>query len=180
MITDNDLIRVFLPILQTGVIAAGYTNVLVKQANQPTQQGINTSPTVYFFKVSNKRYGFLRRDDVWDPLSSVMVHTEAQVIEATFQCYALVLQNPRTPYGYTASDLINEVAAIVQSDSARATLIAQNIGILRVLNLTNPYFKDDRDQFEASPSFDFTLTYEQDRVSETPVLESTEYNIKRV
>jgi len=73
MITDNDLIRVFLPILQTGVIAAGYTNVLVKQANQPTQQGINASPTVYFFKVSNKRYGFLRRDDVWDPLSSVMV-----------------------------------------------------------------------------------------------------------
>jgi hypothetical protein len=177
---DNDLIRLWLPILQDGLLAAGYERVVVKQANQPTAQGVNTDPTVYFYKVSDHRYGFLRRDDVWNPDTSSMVHTELQQYETTFQISALVRQNPRTPNQYTASDLVNECAAIMQSDSTRQILIQSDVGILRVMDVTNPYFTDDRDQFEASPSFDFVLTHKQTRVSTQPVIESVDYNIQRV
>lgn len=177
---DNDLIRLFLPIIQNGLIAAGFTGVTTKQANQPTQQGINTNPTVYFFKVGDHRYGFLRRDDQWDSLTSTMVHTEIQQYETTFQVSTLVLQKPSNPYLYTASDLANEVAAIMQSDNTRAVLLAAGVGILRVTDVINPYFVDDRDQFEASPSFDFTLTHKQTRVTTQPVINLVEFDINRV
>ena len=177
---DNDLIRLFLPIIVDGLEADGFTGVTVKQANQSTQQGINTNPTVYFYKLADKRYGFLRRDDTWDEEASEMVHTEEQVYETTFTVQALVIQKPPNPYGYTASDLVNEVASIMQSDSAREILMQSGVGILRIQPILNPYFTDDRDRFEASPSFDFTLTYKQTRVSTTPVIESFEYNIYRV
>ena len=169
--TDNDLIRLFLPIINAGLIADGFLNVITQQANQPTQQGIPTAPTVYFYKTGNKRFGFLRRMDVWDPVHSVMTHTESQIFETSFQVNALVLQRPTQPYFYTASDLLNEVEAIMQSDNTRATLIAQNVGILRVQDVRNPYFVDDMDNFEASPSFDFTLTYTQTRISTDPVIQ---------
>jgi hypothetical protein len=169
--TDNELIQLFLPIIQAGLIADGFPNVVTKQANQPTQQGINSSPTVYFYKVASKRYGFLGRWDKWDTITSKMVHTESQYYETTFQVSALVRQFPVTPNQYTASDLVNEVASIMQSDNTRAILNASGVGILRVQNISNPYFVDDRDQFEASPSFDFVLVSQGSRVTTTPVIE---------
>ena len=168
--TDNSLIQLFLPIINAGLIADSFTDVIVKQSNQPTQQGIPTAPTVYFFKVANKRYGFLGRMDNWDAMTSTMVHDERQYFESTFQVSALVLQNPATPNQYTASDLVNEVASIMQSDNTRDILNASGVGILRVTDVINPYFVDDRDNFEASPSFDFVLTYENLRPSTSPIV----------
>lgn len=174
---DNDIIQIFLPIVNTALIADGFTDVIVKQANQPTQQGVNTTPSLYFFKVGNKRYGFLGRNDVWDTMSSQMVHKESQYIESTWQFQALVLQNPLTPNQYTASDLVNEAASIMQSDNTRAILNNSGIGILRISDVTNPYFVDDRDNFEASPSFNFTLVYQNIRVSQNPIIDTFTTNV---
>jgi hypothetical protein len=177
---DNDLIRLFLPIINTGLVVAGFTDVVVKQSNQPTQQGINSGPTVYFFKVGDKRYGYLRRDDEWDENDNLMVHTEMQYYETTFQISALVMQNPKTPYQYTASDLINQAAAILQSDNTISTLEASDVGILRIGEIRNPYFLDDRDQFEAVSSFDFVLTHNQTIISSQPIITKVNFEIDRV
>lgn len=173
---DNQIIQIFLPIIQQGLITDGFLDVTVKQSNQPTQQGIPTTPIVYFFKVYNKRYGFLGRYDKYIN-SPMMQHHEVQYMEITFQLSSLVLQYPITPNQYTASDLINEVASIMQSDNTRSILNNSGIGILRVMEISNPYFVDDRDQFEASPSFNFTLTYKDDRVSMMPPITNYDYNI---
>ena len=175
--TDNAVIQIFLPIISGTLTANGFTGVTVKQANQPTQQGIQTNPAVYFFKVAQKRYGFLGRLDTWDSGDEEMVHNESQYIESTWQVSALVLQSPATPNQYTASDLVNEVASIMQSDATRDILNQSNIGILRVKDLVNPYFVDDRDNFEAAPSFDFVLTYENIRPSTNPIISTFNSNI---
>ena len=99
--TDNQLIQLFLPIINAGLTADGFTGVQVKQANQPTQQGINTAPTVYFYKVNGKRYGFLGRWDAWNTNTSTMVHNENQYMESTFQISALVLQSPASSFIYS-------------------------------------------------------------------------------
>jgi len=179
-VVDNDLIRLFLPIITAGLTAAGYAGVIVKQSNQPTQQGVPTAPTVFFSKVGDHRYGFLQRSDEWDEDEELMVHTEVQAYETTFQISALALQDPADTSLYTASDLVNEVAAIMQSDATRETLKAGGVYILRVQDVTNPYFVDDGDNFEAMPSFDFILSHKQTRVSAVPVVESTEFNIDAV
>lgn len=173
--TDNQIIQIFLPIIQNGLIADGFNGVTVKQSNQPTQQGIPITPSIYFFKVYNKRFGFLGRYDKW--VMDQMQHHEVQYVESTFQIMALVLQYPITPNQYTASDLVNEVASIMQSDNTLGILNNNEIGILRITDVSNPYFVDDRDQFEASPYFDFTLVYKDDRASTTPIISEFDYNI---
>jgi hypothetical protein len=169
--TDNQFIQLFLPIIQAGLVTDGFLDVIVKAANQPTQQGVNSGPTVYFYKIATKRYGFLGRRDVWDTGSGTMTHTESQYYETTFQVSALVRQFPITPNQYTAGDLINEVASIMQSDDTRAILNASGVGILRIQDIPNPYFVDDRDQFEASPSIEFVLTSQAFRVKTDPRIE---------
>jgi hypothetical protein len=168
--TDNSLIQIFLPIINAGLIADGFTDVIVKQANQPTHQGSPTAPTIYFYKVASKRYGFLGRSDTWNGITSKMDHIEAQYYESTWSLQSLVLQNPTTPNQYTTSDLADEAASIMQSDSTRDILNSNGIGILRISDIVNPYFADDRNNYEAVPSFDFVLLYENKRASINPVI----------
>lgn len=174
---DNQLIQLFLPIIKHGLIANGLTNVSVKQAYQPTQQGVNTNATVYFFKVSDHRYGWVGRVNTWNADTGQMIYTETQNYETTFQINALVIQDPKTPNQYTASDLVNTVAQIMQSASTVQTLIDSDVGIYRITDIRNPYFMDDKDRFEASPSFDFTLTHKQISQTITPVISSTKLDI---
>ena len=169
-LTDNSLIQLFLPIINAQLTIDGFTTTVVKQSNQPTMQGINTAPTIYFFKLGDKRYGWLGRDDVWDSVHSQMVHSELQYIESAWQMSALVLQNPSDLTVPTASDLINEVSSIMQSDKTRDILNASGVGILRITDIRNPYFQDDRDNFEASPSFDITFVYENIRTNLNPII----------
>jgi len=177
---DNELIQVFLPIINNGLTFFGYVGVTVVAANQPTQQGIPTGPTVYFYKLGDHRLGFLRRFDTWDSLNNVMIHTEEQQYETTFQVNAMAIQSPLTPNQYTASDLVNDVCFIMQSDDTREILYNNEISILRVTDVTNGYFVDDKDDFEAVPSFDFTLSYTRTKVYPGKVIDHAELNVNRV
>lgn len=177
---DNQLIQLFLPIIANGLITDGFTGIQVKQFNQPTQQGANSAPAVYFSKIGDRRYGFLGRKSGWIIDDSEMLHTEFQHYETSFQIMALVRQNPNDITLPTASDLVNEVAAIMQSDATRKILNDSNVGILRVSDIRNPYFTDDQDIFEASPSFDFTLVHAQIRASTDNIISEFDFNFARV
>jgi hypothetical protein len=54
------------------------------------------------------------------------------------------------------------------------------VALLKISDIRNPYFKDDRDQFQASPSFDFTLIYNRSLIRDGQAIESIEFNIDRV
>lgn len=168
--TDNELIRLFLPIINDGLVLRGFTNVSVVQSGQPTQQGINTNPTVYFNKIMGPRYGYTGMSNVWDEENERMVHTEYQYMDATYQVSALVRQSPLNSAQFTAFDIVNTVASILQSERATIILQEAGVGILRIQGIRNPTFVDDKELFEAIPSFDFTLSYRDDTVSEGPII----------
>jgi len=178
--TDNQLYQIILPIINNGLVADGFKNVLVKQANQPTQQGVPNSPTVFITKLADKRYGFLGRLNVYDEIASTITHTETQYYETTYRISGLVLQYPNVISNYTAADLIKEVSSIMQSDNTRDILNASGIGILRIKDIVNSYFTDDKDNFEAIPSFEFTLTYLNTRVNSVPIVNTYVVDIEGV
>lgn len=177
---DNDLFALIRTIINANATVAGIPGLTVKQSFQPTQQGVDTNPASYLFKIGDHRLGFPQRKDVWDAMTSQMIHTTLQQYETTFQISALATQNPSTPAAYTASDILNAVAYILQSDAAVDAFEAAGVGILRVADVRNPYFSDDRQRNEADPSFDFTLTHKQVIVTETPILQTEEVQIYSV
>ncbi len=177
--TDNQLFRILLPLIRDGLRVEGVINVAIKQQYQPTQQGLSSSPMILLHKIGDYRYGYPQRKSLWDQDAKAFIHTESVLIETTFQVNALAPQNPDQPYLLTASDLLNLVAILLQSDATRQTLQAHEIGIYRVRDLRQIYFVDDRDQFSASPSFDFTLTHSRTLKSRVPMVQSFESNLYR-
>lgn len=99
------------------------------------------------------------------------VHTEVQQYETTFQMSSLAVQDPSNANQRTAADLLNYAAYALQNQDFIAAIEEEGVGILRITDVRNPYFMDDRDRFEASPSFDFVLTHKQIIVSQTPIIE---------
>ena len=163
---DNTIIKIILPIIQQGLVNYGFNNVAVVQANQPTIEGINTTPTVYFYKTGTELADFPGWLDTYNGAS--LTHSETQYYFITFKVFSLVLQYPVTPDQYTASDLTNAVASILQSASTVTTLNLNGMNVLKIRSSDNPYFVDDKKQYEAIPSFDFVLSYKNVRISEIP------------
>jgi len=177
---DKALFALLISAMNADLVARSLTNVAVKQRYQPTRQGVESGPAIYIFKVSDHRYGYPAKIEEWDRDNEIMVHKEKQIYETVFQVSALVRQQPQDVTGFTASDLVNTAAQIVQGDTFIAALRAGGVGMERAQEIRNPYFSDDFDQFEADPSFDFTVTHEQVIIKTSPVVETYEFNMQRV
>lgn len=174
---DNPLIALIISTVIAGEASAGIPGTPVKQAFQPTNQGVNTGPTAYLHKLGDRRYGFPYWADVYDTVHSQMVHTELQQYETSFQISTLSTQDPSNVSQYTASDVANLIAHIIQSQASVMTFQANNVGIERVTEVRNPPFTDDRQRFEYSPSFDFVMTHKQILSIDVPIVNTTEFDV---
>lgn len=159
------LMSTLLPAIQAD---ADMATVGLARNFQQTQQGAATSPYVYFVKLSDRRYGHPARKDVFAPLDGVFAHSEVQYYESTYQFSAWVPQLPVSATALTESDILNKVAGIIQSDAILAAFRSAGLGILRVEDVRNPYITDDRDQFEAVPSFDVVFTHTRSVATTVP------------
>lgn len=174
---DNELIALIIRTIIAQEAIAGIADTPIKQAFQPTQQGVNIKPTAYLHKIGDRRLGYPYSADLWDSEAGEMVHTEIQQYETMFQISTLATQNPNTPTQYTASDILNLIAYILQSANTVAMFESQGVGILRISDIRNPYFVDDKQRHEASPNMDFTLTHKQIILSTMPIIDATEIDI---
>ena len=180
---DNDLLRVLIPNLTAWlaefVQSSNYAiePPLVLQSYQPTQQGVPTAPTVFLHKIADHPYGYPRKEYNWHEDTQRMVYTDTQMMESTYQVNALFIQDPDNMVQLTATDLLQEVRACVQSDLFMQTLRDNDIGMERVMQVVQTYFYDDRDRQEASPSFDFTVTHKQVTIRNAPIAQSIEAGI---
>lgn len=135
------------------------------QAFQGTSQGVPTDPTVFIHKISDKRYGFPRTDHQFrpapgtDPLDPNIPTVTTQLVESRFQFSALRKNNPSDPAPVTASDMLRYVAMLMSVDGILHALRARGLKLMRILDVVNPYFTDDSDQFAASPTFDVVIQH---------------------
>jgi hypothetical protein len=178
--TDNQLFALIISAIKAGQQTAGIPNIPILQANQATQQGVNTDPTIYIYKIGDHRFGWPERIDVWNPDTLAIDHRETQAYETTFQISALATQKPDITTAPTASDILNSVAYILQSDTTITAFENQGVGLERVMDLRNPYFINDHARFQASPSFDFVVTHKQIFTNVAETAQTIELNILTV
>lgn len=188
--TEKQLYALIFAILNPGFVAAGFNvtdpahanYVDIRQAYQPTITGRPDGKAVLVSNAPARRYGSPRRTDEFidTPPPGLMRHTEKQKMLASFQVDALAPQNPASgtfATDPTAADLVNRAAVILQSSVAIDAFLVAGVGIDRITDIRQPNFQDDRDKFEAVPSFDFTLNYDLVDVTEVPIVTRIEEGI---
>lgn len=180
---DNEIIAVLVAQLDAGFdrLPAPGPDVETVQNYQPTTQGADEGPVLAIHILFTRRYGWTQRKDVWDIPGDKMVHTERQQLETHVQATGIWHRAPTQPADWVAADVANYGAMILQSDVTMTALRRAGLGIQRITDVrSTPIGTNDKDQWEAMPSFDFVLTHEQINITETPATVSQELRIERV
>jgi hypothetical protein len=157
--TDNQLIQFMATQLDAASEASGW-NYPVLQKNNPTLEGIPAAPAIFFEKLFDHAYGWPIESFVYNSTPDNFSDNETQLYETTFQISALVIQDPENLNLPTASDVANYVKLWLTHPVTLQQFRSQNVGLLRVTQIRNPYFEDDRHRFEAHPNFDLVLTHD--------------------
>ncbi len=178
---DKQLNALIVTNLQPAIAAtSGLSLVKLARNFQQRQQGAEVGPIVYFVKLTDRRYGHTQRKDTYDIDEDEFTHVEGQIYESTYQFSAWIPQTPSDVNSLTESDVLNAVSSIIQSDTIITAFNAAGVGILRVTDVRNPYVVDDRDRFEAVPSFDIVLTHARTLVATVPTVTTYDANLYRV
>lgn len=177
---DNELMVLIRTTLLELLSEQGMQGVTVATSYQADNQGRVTTPTLYYFKVMDNRAGWQGRTNSYDPDTGKVTVEQRQWIRSTFQIQGLASFDKNDLYQDTAEDLTRMAAMLVQSESFRLALRAKGVGMERVTEIRSPQFVNDRDQFQASPSFDFTVSRQDRIIQQSPVLEAVEINQTRV
>ncbi len=156
--TDNQLIDVLATALEAASANAGW-NYGVVQKDEPTVQGTPTAPTIFFEKLFDVAYGWAHSDNIPDLASKTFAEIDTQVYETHFQISALVIQDPSDLTRPTASDVCNYMKQYLAHRTVTAQFSTQGLGVLKVSEVRNPFAIDDRNMFEANPSFDIVFTH---------------------
>ena len=123
--------------------------------------------------------GFTLATQAMDTIAG-MVYTETQQYLTTFQISALSTQDPSDVSQLTASDIANLAVAILQSLFAIQTFEDAGFGVLKIGDIRNMAFTDDRERYEYNPSFDVTFTTKQSIISTQPIVTEVSLVIDRV
>ncbi len=165
---DGDVQRAIKGVLDAGFTSQGLT-MIVQQSFNPTKQGVPLEPTVFFNKISSRRFGFQGRKSVYDAGNNNFVKTESYFLKATYQIGAMSSQDLNDPNSLNTYDIVDLAAAILQTEETRAVLLAQSIGIERITDIRTPQIMIDTDEFEINANFDFVLSYKNEIVNTVPV-----------
>ena len=175
-----ELFTLIRKIILEGLERYGHTGYTVKRGYQWTKQGAPADPGVFFYPVFDRRIGSPKQLSQFDPINGMQT-VQAQCIEADFQIYA------RVPTGKdgetlspTSSDIAHLVADVFMSELVIKQLQAQNVGVLRVVDVTPDFEENDKGRHEQVPVFQLTLSYTITRVHVDNVVESIEPKIYRV
>lgn len=161
--TDSELLsfvgQMITTALLNGVSVLGAVDVV--QKDSPTQQGTNSAPTAYFERVFDIGRGMPIVKNEYSPDTGLMTETTVRLTETTIQISALSWQDPTNPVVVTAADIVQYINTYFQAPSVRAVFLKNGLNMLKVTDVRNPWFENDRNQFEAMPNFDFVLTHQR-------------------
>lgn len=178
--TDTELDILFRQQLLAGLARQGAVTVPVVAAYQPTTEGRESQAAIYFFQLADNRYGWQGRSREFSTVDGTITTTESQIILSGYQVYALAPQDPEDLSLPTAKDLVNLAAMICNSQPFVIGMREGGAGVQRVTQIRSPYFVNDEGQFEASPSFDITISHKRQIQEVTPVAEDATLSIHRV
>lgn len=130
----------------------GLGDIRVLASYQSSTQGVERD-SIYFFDIDADRIGWQARS--YNPVNGT--RKERQTMESPMQFGALVKKDST----FTAADLLSRAAMIINSLGFIDDCQRSGIGVQVISTIRKPYFKNEKGQFEQSPSFDVVFSHHQ-------------------
>ena len=180
--TDNDIWRIIIREMDlwTAQFNADFNiTVPVSRAFQPKQTNVSPDLVCHVFDIHTKRYGWQYIRDRYDSQRNEIVHIDGRIINTQYQVSAQDISST-DENAIRAFDALEHMSAFLQTPDFIQRIGNDDLEIFRITEVRRPYFNNDLNRYESDPSFDFMLSYTQERESVTPQIDRIEPNINRV
>lgn len=177
--TSNEAFALILSTLSTLMSQQGYA-ISVQASYQPTQQGTQNGPFIAVNYISSRRYGYPQVTEKINAETGTIDRVESYWLEEVFQIGAYAIPSPTDIASPTAYTYAARAAAVLQSQQARNILLKQGVGFIRISEIRMPFFEDERGRNELTPSFDFTVSRQEQLIYSVPIVVDLSVDIKRV
>lgn len=157
----------------------GITGVPVIAQQQPTTEGRETGPAIYFYSLDEQREGWQQKN--YRETGDLATQSDKQIYATAMQISVVAPQTDDLSLPQ-ATDICRAAAMALQSSQFLDALKDQfpGSGVRRITAIRRPYIVNDQGQFEMVPSFDVTITHTVQFTTVTPVVASTRASIHRV
>jgi hypothetical protein len=173
---ENDIWTDMIALLNEALTAKNIVGMTVMRSFQPTD--VTGKNFVLINKISSRRYGWRGRHD--KKINNVMTHIEKYFQEMRFQINVIKKINLNDISEITAADIANMIIDYLLSDKGLASLRSKGYMPLRVLDVRNPTFVNETDNFQFNPNFDLICTIQQEIVDNQKIVDAYDFTLKGV
>jgi hypothetical protein len=178
--TNNEIRAFFVTQMTAMLTAQGHPEIDVVSSFQPDSQGRLDGPVLYFAEagdVPNGAQGFTTQHN---PLTGSTIDTSVQRWRITFQVQGFAPVDKTDLGKLTAQDITKLALMLVNSPRFRAALKANNMGLEKIPATKPNFVVNDRAQYEAGPSFEFTMSYKRTIIQQSAIITTADIAIHRV
>lgn len=155
---DKQVLKLVIKTLKDGLGEFGINGVSVLRNYQVTQQGAESNPAIYIHKISSNRYSYPIESNVYNK-DTDEIDTTTKFIRTPVLQFSARVQESTDVDAMTSGDLLDFAADIMQMPTTISTFIDNGIGIEMISQIRDIYEKNDKDNYEHTPNFDLTLSY---------------------
>lgn len=178
--TNNEIAEFFRSQMLAMLTEQGHPEVRVTSSFQPTNQGRLDGPVLYFVEVGDIPAGAQGSVTTRDVATGQVVDISTQRMRLTYQVQGFAPADTTDLTTLRAADVTKLALMLLKSPPFIRALKSRTMGI-ETIGTTRPNFAvNDRAQFEAGPSFDFTMSYRRSIIQKSAVIETAEIAIHRV
>lgn len=176
---DRQLYEMVFASLRGDAAARGLTGYVFKQTYQPTQQARPVGPAVYLHKITDRRYGS-QKVAYSDAAEITLRERTTQIVQTTLQASVTLPGDDPANAPLTHGDVLKTVAAMLQSPKFIKYILPFKAQVLRVQDIRNDHYRNDRNQWEPNPTFDFVISHVDEFIDGVPVVTAFDFNIARL
>lgn len=175
--SENQIWADIMTLINGGLAYFNITGWTVRQGQLPTKTTVN-KPTIYIDRITSRRYGWQKKKDYVE--NGQMKHKESYIQELRFQVSSIKKRNVEIIDNMTSADVSNYLVSYLSSTYGLKVIRDLGYQPLRTVDVGEPAFINDSDNYEKNPNFDISLYLVQDIIKDENGIKDFTINIERV
>jgi hypothetical protein len=178
--TNNEIAAFFRAQMLAMLAEQDHPEVDVTSSFQPNNQGRLDGPVLYFVEIGDVPHGAQRNSQQTDIGTGQTTVTSAQRMRISYQVQGFAPADVTDLTVLRAADVVKLALMLMASPPFIAALKANGMGIEKIPSTKPNFVVNDRAQFEAGPTFEFTISYQRSIIQKSAIIQTAEFATHRV
>lgn len=178
--TNNEIAAFFRTQMLAMLAEQDHAEIDVTSSFQTDNQGRLDGPVLYFVEIGDVPHGAQKSTTTHNVGTGETIDTSMQRMRISYQVQGFAPANKTDLTQLRAADVVKLALMLLKSPRFIKALKVNGMGIETIASTKPNFVVNDKAQFEAGPSFDFTMSYRRSIIQQSAIITTADIAIHRV